>query len=80
MRIFRPGRCRYAPDMAADPAMRVISAAFPAWCAVSLGLPFAAGWAIGGSWHAALTALLWARLVRVALLQHVTWSVNSLCQ
>jgi stearoyl-CoA desaturase (Delta-9 desaturase) len=70
---------RYAPDMAADPAMRVISAAFPAWCAVSLGLPFAAGWAIGGSWHAALTALLWAGLVRVALLQHVTWSVNSLC-
>jgi hypothetical protein len=44
-----------------------------------LGLPFAAGWGIGGSWHAALTALLWAGLVRVALLQHVTWSVNSLC-
>jgi stearoyl-CoA desaturase (delta-9 desaturase) len=70
---------RYAPDMAADPAMRAISAAFPALCAVSLGLPFAAGWAIGGSWHAALTALLWAGLVRVAVLQHVTWSVNSLC-
>jgi fatty-acid desaturase len=36
------------------------------------------GWAIGG-WHGALTALLWAGLVRVTLLQHVTWSVNSLC-
>ncbi len=70
---------RYAPDMAADPAMRAISAAFPAWCAVSLGLPAALGWAIGGSWHAALTALLWAGLVRVTVLQHVTWSVNSLC-
>ena len=46
---------------------------------MSLGLPFAAGWAIGGSWHAALAALLWAGLVRVTLLQHVTWSVNSLC-
>lgn len=64
--------------MAADPAMRAISAAFPALCAVSLGLPFGAGWAIGG-WHAAPTALLWAGLVRVTLLQHVTWSVNSLC-
>ena len=42
---------RYAPDMVADPAMRTISAAFPALCAVSLGLPFALGWAIGGSWH-----------------------------
>jgi stearoyl-CoA desaturase (delta-9 desaturase) len=70
---------RYAPDMTADPAMRVISAAFPALCVVSLGLPFAAGWAIGGSWHTALTALLWAGLVRVTVLQHVTWSVNSLC-
>jgi stearoyl-CoA desaturase (delta-9 desaturase) len=69
---------RYAPDMAADPAMRAISAAFPALCAMSLGLPFGVGWALGG-WHAALTALLWAGLVRVTLLQHVTWSVNSLC-
>ena len=69
---------RYAPDMTADPAMRAVSAAFPALCAVSLGLPLGLGWAIGG-WHGALTALLWAGLVRVALLQHVTWSVNSLC-
>jgi len=69
---------RYAPDMTADPAMRAVSAAFPALCAVSLGLPFGLGWAIGG-WHGALTALLWAGLVRVTLLQHVTWSVNSLC-
>ena len=58
--------------------MRAVSAAFPALCAVSLGLPFGMGWAIGG-WHGALTALLWAGLVRVTLLQHVTWSVNSLC-
>jgi fatty-acid desaturase len=27
----------------------------------------------------ALGALLWAGLVRIAALQHVTWSVNSLC-
>jgi stearoyl-CoA desaturase (delta-9 desaturase) len=70
---------RYAPDMAADPVMRRISAAFPALCVASLGLPFAVGWAIGGSWHTAVAALLWAGLVRVTLLQHVTWSVNSLC-
>ena len=55
--------------MVADPAMRAILAAFPALCAASLGLPFAAGWVIGGSWHAALAALLWAGLVRVVTLQ-----------
>jgi len=70
---------RYAPDMTADPAMRAISAAFPALCAASLALPAAAGWLIGGTWHTALTALLWAGLARITLLQHVTWSVNSLC-
>ena len=70
---------RYAPDMVADPAMRAVSAAFPALCVVSLALPFAAGWWIGGNWRAAVAALVWAGLVRVAFLQHVTWSVNSLC-
>ena len=63
---------RYAPDMVADPAMRAVSAAFPALCALSLALPFAAGWLIGGTWRTALGALLWAGLVRVAVLQHVT--------
>ena len=70
---------RYAPDMTADPAMRAVSASFPALCALSLALPFGAGWLIGGTWRTALLGLLWAGLVRVTVLQHVTWSVNSLC-
>ncbi len=70
---------RYAPDMLADPAMRRISKAFPVLCLATLALPFAAGWAIGGTWQAAVLALVWAGLVRILLLQHVTWSVNSLC-
>jgi stearoyl-CoA desaturase (Delta-9 desaturase) len=68
----------YAPDLLTDPAMRAISAAFPALCAVSLAVPFGIGWAIGGL-RGALLALLWAGLVRVFLLHHVTWSTNSLC-
>jgi stearoyl-CoA desaturase (Delta-9 desaturase) len=70
---------RYAPDMLASRSMRRVSRAFPALCALSLALPFAAGWALGGTWLAALLALVWAGLVRIFLLQHVTWSVNSLC-
>jgi fatty-acid desaturase len=57
---------------------RVIRA-FPALCALSLTLPFLAGWAITGTLYGGLTAFLWADLIRIALLQHVTWSVNSLC-
>ncbi|MGI5171684.1 acyl-CoA desaturase [Spirillospora sp. CA-253888] len=70
---------RYAPDLLADPAMVRIARAFPAWCALSLALPFALGWAITGTWTGATTALVWAGLIRIALLQHITWSVNSLC-
>jgi stearoyl-CoA desaturase (delta-9 desaturase) len=70
---------RYAPDMLADPAMTRVAKAFPALCAVSLILPFTLGWAIGGDLRAAWIALLWAGLVRVLLLHHVAWSVNSLC-
>jgi stearoyl-CoA desaturase (delta-9 desaturase) len=33
----------------------------------------------GGTWRTALFALLWAGLIRVTVLQQVTWSVNSLC-
>ncbi|MEV4097226.1 acyl-CoA desaturase [Streptosporangium saharense] len=71
---------RYAPDLLHnDPAMLRVSRAFPALCAISLVLPFAAGWAISGTLYGGLTAFIWAGLVRIALLQHVTWSVNSLC-
>lgn len=70
---------RYAPDLLADPVIRTVSRLFPALCVASLALPFGVGWAIGGGWFAALTALLWAGPVRILLLQHVTWSVNSLC-
>jgi stearoyl-CoA desaturase (Delta-9 desaturase) len=70
---------QYAPDLMADRPMRAVSRAFPALSVLSLALPFGLGWAIGGDLRAALIALLWAGLVRVLLLQHVTWSVNSLC-
>jgi len=56
-----------------------VDRAFPVLCLLTLGLPFALGWALGGSWVTALTALLWAGFIRIALLHHVTWSVNSLC-
>ncbi len=70
---------RYAPDMLADPAMTRVAKAFPALCVVSLILPFTLGWVIGGDLRAAWIALVWAGLVRVLLLHHVAWSVNSLC-
>ncbi len=69
----------YAPDLLRDPMLVRLDAAFPWFCVASLALPFAIGVAVTGSWQGGVTAFLWAGLARVALLQHVTWSVNSLC-
>jgi len=70
---------RFVPDLLADKDMRRISKAFPTLLAVSLFLPAVIGGVWSMSWHGALTAFFWASLVRVSLLHHVTWSINSIC-
>jgi stearoyl-CoA desaturase (delta-9 desaturase) len=70
---------RYAPDMLRDRDMQRIDRLFPLLALASLALPFGVGYALSGTLVGALTALLWAGLVRMALLHHMTWSVNSLC-
>ena len=70
---------RHAADLLADRDIVVINAMFPVWCVLSLALPFGVGWLLGGGVGAAVSALLWAGFVRVFVLHHATWSVNSLC-
>lgn len=70
---------RYAKDLQADRDLVVIDKLFPLWCVVSLAVPFGLGYAIGHSLTAALACLLWAGGVRIFVVHHVTWSVNSLC-
>jgi stearoyl-CoA desaturase (delta-9 desaturase) len=71
---------RYAPELLEDRGMRLISRRFPLLVLLSLAIPAAAGWALsGGSVAGAATGLLWGGLVRIFLVHHVTWSVNSVC-
>jgi stearoyl-CoA desaturase (Delta-9 desaturase) len=72
-------KTRYAPDLMKDPMIRFVDRTFVLWVFAGLALPFGLGWLIGGSFHAALTGLLWGGLVRMFLLHHVTYSINSLC-
>jgi stearoyl-CoA desaturase (delta-9 desaturase) len=72
-------RGRFAPDLEADRAIRRVSALFPLIVVVSLLTPAVLGGLITWSWQGALTAFFWAGLVRVGLLHHVTWSINSVC-
>jgi len=70
---------QYAPDLLKDKDIVRISRAFPALVAVSLLLPPLVGGLWSMSWQGALTAFFWGSLVRISLLHHVTWSINSIC-
>jgi stearoyl-CoA desaturase (Delta-9 desaturase) len=56
-----------------------VSRLFPLWVVISLLLPPLIGGLWSMSWAAALSAFFWGTLVRVGLLHHVTWSINSIC-
>jgi stearoyl-CoA desaturase (Delta-9 desaturase) len=70
---------RYAPDLLKDGALRATSKMFVVWAFLSLVAPAVIGGLVTGTWAGAWSAFFWAGLVRVALLHHVTWSINSVC-
>jgi stearoyl-CoA desaturase (delta-9 desaturase) len=70
---------KYAPDLLADRRLMRIDAWW--WAApllTVLVVPVAVGWAFGGV-RGAVTTLVWAGLLRIGLVHHFTWSVNSVC-
>ncbi|MFL5820474.1 MAG: acyl-CoA desaturase [Solirubrobacteraceae bacterium] len=75
----RGARDRYAPDLLADPTVRFVDRTFVVWVVAGLGAAFGLGVAIGGSVEAGLTGLLWGGAMRMLVLHHVTYSINSLC-
>jgi stearoyl-CoA desaturase (delta-9 desaturase) len=75
----RGAKKRYTPDLLADPVVRFVDRTFVVWALGGLVAAFALGYAIGGSFHAALTGLLWGGAVRMLVVHHVTYSINSLC-
>ena len=75
----RGAKRRYAPDLMADPVVAFVDRTFLVWALGGLALAFALGVAIGHTLKAGLTGLLWGGAVRMLVLHHVTYSINSLC-
>ena len=69
---------KYAPDLIEDRAIDRISKLWPVIAVISMVVPTAIGYAVDG-WAGALQAFFWVTLVRVALVHHMTWSINSVC-
>jgi stearoyl-CoA desaturase (Delta-9 desaturase) len=75
----RGAKERYAPDLMKDPLVRWVDRTFVLWVVTGLAMAFVLGGIIGGSLDAALTGLLWGGAVRMLVVHHVTYSINSLC-
>ena len=75
----RGAKARYAPDLLSDRPIRFVDRTFLIWALGGLAAAFGLGVAIGGSVIAGLTGLLWGGGVRMLVVHHVTYSINSLC-
>jgi stearoyl-CoA desaturase (delta-9 desaturase) len=78
----RDGRDGYAnvPQAVRDDALLAfVNRFFLLWVVLGFAIPFAIGGVVSRSWKEALLCLLWGGLVRIFVLHHLTWSVNSVC-
>jgi stearoyl-CoA desaturase (delta-9 desaturase) len=75
----RGRRTRYTPDLLGDPVVSWVNRTFPVWALGGLAAAFGLGWLFGGRLHDGLTGLLWGGGVRILVVHHVTYSINSLC-
>lgn len=74
-----PGLSNYTKDLERSRMLVALSNLFPIWIIISLMIPTLIGGFIASSWEGALTGFIWGGLVRVFLVHHVTWSINSIC-
>jgi stearoyl-CoA desaturase (delta-9 desaturase) len=71
---------RFAPDLIDDKPIRWVNRTFLFWVGVSLFVPFLLGFVLSGfSLVGGLLGLVWGGFVRIFLLHHMTWSINSVC-
>ncbi len=77
--VGQADRRRYGADLLKDRGIRVIDALEKPLILASLAIPFLLGLAIKGSLTGALLTLVWGGLLRIFLLHHATFSINSIC-
>ncbi len=70
---------RSVKDLAQDPVARFVDRTYLLWVFLGAAVPFTIGWLVKGTLSGALATLVWGFFVRIAIMQHATWSVNSIC-
>ena len=71
-------RTKYGRDLLEDTIIRTVDRFYFVWVAMGFVVPFAIGYWLDGM-RGGIEASIWGGLVRIAVFQHITWSVNSIC-
>ena len=78
-RRLRFNMAHHVRDLSKDRTLLWISRLFPLWAVLGLIIPAVAGGLWTMTWTGVLLGFIWGGLVRVLLIHHVTWSINSVC-
>ncbi len=70
---------RRVKDLLQDPVVRVAHCCYPLYVALGLALPAAFVGGVTHSWNGALGGFLWGGMIRIGVVNHLVWSINSLC-
>ncbi|MFF2555864.1 acyl-CoA desaturase [Nocardia sp. NPDC058058] len=72
-----PNVVHYAPDLLKDRALVRISRLYYWWIGLGLAIPALIGGLVTLSWTGAVSGLLWGGFVRIFVLEHIVWAINS---
>jgi len=75
----RPDLVRSVQDLMADKAMLLIDQLYLLWVALGIFIPAVALGLYEQSWLGFAAGMIWGGLLRIFLMLHVTWSINSVC-
>jgi stearoyl-CoA desaturase (delta-9 desaturase) len=70
---------RHAPELRRDRIVMWLDRHYLFWVLLGLAAPGAIEWTVDGSAAGIIRGVLWGGFVRMFLVQHVTWSINSIC-
>ena len=72
-----PNVVHYAPDLIKNRALVRVARLYYYWVTLGLLLPALVGGLVYQSWTGAVSGFLWGGLVRMFVLEHVIWGINS---
>ena len=70
---------QYVPDLLRDKLIFQLNQLYFYWVFLGLLIPTILGGLLLNSWQGFVSGLLWGGLVRIFLVHHITWSINSIC-